>query len=202
MSSPRLHLTDSTLLRLLMKYAPAGELSVRALAEEARVSKSKIGNLLNGGPYPTVDFDTAARIARAVGVHRDALFQPRSSISMDVDEREDTAMDPTERSLRMRLASHKSWAQTADRSARTEAARKASHHTRFVEQARGLHPDATEEQIANAAESLRKAYYSELALRGVQSRRIKAQEQQAERQKRIDAAMAELEAATAEDPAA
>lgn len=81
---------------------------------------------------------------------------------------------PTERSLRMRLASHKSWAGTTDRSARTAAARKASHHTRFVVKARELHPTATEEQIAAVAESLRSAHYTELALRSAKARRLKA----------------------------
>lgn len=81
---------------------------------------------------------------------------------------------PTELSMRMRLASHKSWAATTDRPARTAAARKASHHTRFVVKAREMHPDATDEQIAAVAESLRSAHYTELALRSVQARRLKA----------------------------
>ncbi|THA78380.1 hypothetical protein E6R60_05705 [Streptomyces sp. A0642] len=81
---------------------------------------------------------------------------------------------PTERSMRMRLASHKSWAGTPDRSARTAAARKASHHTRFLKAARELHPDATDEQITAVAESLRSAHYTELALRSAKARRLKA----------------------------
>ncbi|MYT56910.1 hypothetical protein GTW29_09255 [Streptomyces sp. SID7834] len=81
---------------------------------------------------------------------------------------------PAERSMRMRLASHKSWAGTADRSARTAAARKASHHTRFLVKARELHPTATEEQLTAVAESLRSAHYTELALRSAQARRLKA----------------------------
>ncbi|MFJ3587483.1 hypothetical protein ACIQUY_29495 [Streptomyces sp. NPDC090231] len=80
----------------------------------------------------------------------------------------------TERSMRMRLASHKSWASTTDRSARTAAARKASHHTRFLVKARAMHPDATEAQITAVAESLRKAHYTELALRSAAARRLKA----------------------------
>ncbi|MFD3980807.1 hypothetical protein ACFWR6_19670 [Streptomyces griseus] len=81
---------------------------------------------------------------------------------------------PAERSMRMRLASHKSWAATPDRSARTAAARKASHHTRFLVKARELHPDATEEQLAEVAKSLRSAHYTELALRSAKARRLNA----------------------------
>lgn len=84
-------------------------------------------------------------------------------------------MDPvstSERSMRMRIASYKSWANTKDRSARTAAARKQSHHGRFVEQARKLHPDGTEKQIADAADALKSAHYRELALRSAQARRL------------------------------
>ncbi|MFJ8755632.1 hypothetical protein [Streptomyces cyaneofuscatus] len=81
---------------------------------------------------------------------------------------------PTELSMRMRLASHKSWAATPDRSARTANARKASHHTRFLVKARELHPDATEEQLAEVAKSLRSAHYTELALRSAKARRLNA----------------------------
>ncbi|MGW1183001.1 hypothetical protein ACWD7Y_05125 [Streptomyces drozdowiczii] len=81
---------------------------------------------------------------------------------------------PAELSMRMRLASHKSWASTPDRSRRTAAARKASHHTRFLTKARELHPGATEEQLADIAKSLRSAHYSELALRSAKARRLKA----------------------------
>jgi hypothetical protein len=114
---------------------------------------------------------------------------------MDADGSKEKAMDPSERSLQMRLASHKSWAKTTDRSARTEAARQASHHTRFLKQAREMHPDASESEIAAAAESLRKAHYTELALRSAQARRIRGQQTKAARQKRIDEAVAVLEAA-------
>lgn len=82
---------------------------------------------------------------------------------------------PEEKSQRMRLAAHKSWARTRDRSARTEAARTASHRTRFVEKARRENPDATEQQIEQIAESLRRAFYTELGLRSAQARRIAKQ---------------------------
>lgn len=81
-------------------------------------------------------------------------------------------MNPQERALRSRLAAHKSWANTADRSARTEAARRASE-SRFVVQARELHPDGTAKQIEDAAQSLRKAHYAKLALLSAQARRIR-----------------------------
>lgn len=67
-----------------------------------------------------------------------------------------------------------SWANTTNRSARTEAARRASHHTRFLDKAREMHPDASEQQIAEVAESLRKAHYSALALKSVAARRAKS----------------------------
>lgn len=109
-------------------------------------------------------------------------------------------MDTSERSMKMRLASYKSWANTRDRSARTEAARRASHHTRFIEKARELHPGATEEQIAEAAESLRKAHYQELALRSAQARRLKSEARKAEQRKRIAAEL--RQAAKSAKPAA
>lgn len=74
----------------------------------------------------------------------------------------------------MRLAAHKSWAKTTDRSKRTAAARKASHHTRFMDQARRDNPDATEQELAQIADSLKKTFYTELALKSAQARRIRA----------------------------
>jgi hypothetical protein len=74
-----------------------------------------------------------------------------------------------------------SWANTPDRSARTAAARRASHHTRFLDQAREMHPDASEKQIAEVAESLRKAHYSALALKSAAARRAKRDATQAKK---------------------
>lgn len=82
-------------------------------------------------------------------------------------------MDPSERQMQLRLAAHISWAKTTDRSGRTAAARRASHHTRFFDMARQQHPDATEAEIAKVAEALKKAHYQQLALRSAQARRIK-----------------------------
>lgn len=94
-------------------------------------------------------------------------------------------MDTNERSMRMRIAAHLSWAQTPDRSARTQAARQQSHHGRFIAKARELHPDGTEKQIAAAAEALKKAHYQELALRSAQSRRIRRAEREAEKRRSV-----------------
>ncbi|MFI6279615.1 hypothetical protein [Streptomyces sp. NPDC050988] len=84
-------------------------------------------------------------------------------------------MNTSERSMQMRLAAHKSWAVTPDRASRTAAARRASHHTRFIAKARELNPGATEEQITQIADALKKAHYQELALRSAQARRLKGQ---------------------------
>lgn len=83
-------------------------------------------------------------------------------------------MNTNERSMQMRLAAHTSWANTTDRSARTANARRASHTTRFLEMARKKHPNATEAQIEQIAESLRKAHYTALALKSAAARRAKS----------------------------
>lgn len=99
---------------------------------------------------------------------------------------EENPLDTNERSMRMRLASYQSWARTKDRSARTASARRQSHHTRFIEKAREMHPDGTEAQIAAAADALKKAHYTELARRSAQARRIRSEMKQAEKQKRVN----------------
>lgn len=99
-------------------------------------------------------------------------------------------MDPNERSLQMRLASYKSWANTADRSARTANARKAANETRFLDQARAMHPDATDEQIEQVASMLRKAHFTELAQRSAASRRIRSAENKKARQRHIEQVLA------------
>lgn len=91
-----------------------------------------------------------------------------------------------------------SWANTPDRASRTAAARKASHHTRFIEAARKKFPEGSDEQIAAAAESLRKAHYTELARRSAAARRLKREAAQAEKAKRAERVIAEYEA----DPSA
>ncbi|MFF3190503.1 hypothetical protein [Streptomyces misionensis] len=100
-------------------------------------------------------------------------------------------MNTSERSMQMRLASHQSWANTRDRSARTAAARRASHHTRFIAKARELHPDATEAEIAKVAESLRKAHYTALALRSAAARRAKSEAAKAKKQAEAERQLAQ-----------
>ncbi|MCI0386207.1 hypothetical protein [Streptomyces sp. CNQ085] len=82
-------------------------------------------------------------------------------------------MDPEERSLRARLAVHTSWANTLDPKSRTAKARAAADG-KFERDARALHPDASDEQIARVAKHLRTAHYQRMALRSAQARRAKA----------------------------
>jgi hypothetical protein len=70
-----------------------------------------------------------------------------------------------------RLAAHESWAQTADRSARTAPAR-AALSARFEGEARErLGPAATERQVADAAESARRAHFARLSAAAHAARR-------------------------------
>lgn len=105
-------------------------------------------------------------------------------------------MNTSERSMRMRIAAHKSWADTTDRSARTAAARKASHWTRFLDMAREKHPAATEQQIEQIADSLRKAHFTELAARSAATRRLKAEAKRSQRTARIRDELAQHEASS------
>lgn len=68
---------------------------------------------------------------------------------------------PSERRLAASVAAHESWAQTADRTARTASARRALNQ-KFVDAAGG---DPVR------AEHLRKAHFQRLALRSAQARR-------------------------------
>jgi hypothetical protein len=70
-------------------------------------------------------------------------------------------MTPQERALRARIAAHRSWANTTDRTSRTAAARKAALD-RFLAEADG---DPVR------AEHLRKAFFLELALLSAKARR-------------------------------
>jgi hypothetical protein len=70
-----------------------------------------------------------------------------------------------------RLAAHESWARTPDRAARTSAARQGLM-ARFEREARErLGQGASDRQVADAAESARKAYYQRLAAAGLKARR-------------------------------
>lgn len=82
-------------------------------------------------------------------------------------------MTPAERSLRATLASQVSWANTLDPTSRTAKARAAAAG-RFEKQARELHPDATDEQIARVAATLRSAHATRMALASAKARRVKA----------------------------
>lgn len=90
----------------------------------------------------------------------------------------DSQMTPAERSLRARLAVQTSWANTLDPTSRTAKARAAAAG-RFEKQAREMHPDATDEQIARVAAQLRKAHATRMALASAKARRVKAAAQQA-----------------------
>ena len=73
--------------------------------------------------------------------------------------------------LQARINAHLSWAATRDRLARTAPARDARDR-RFVVQARErLGPDATEQQVEQSAQSLRSAYFTDLARKSVVARR-------------------------------
>lgn len=80
-----------------------------------------------------------------------------------------TTLTPAELSLHGRIGAHKSWENTSDRAARTAPARKAAE-ARFGRQ---VDPDGVLDPLVRAqrAESARKAYFAELALKSVQSRR-------------------------------
>ncbi|WP_454323812.1 hypothetical protein [Streptomyces ambofaciens] len=99
-------------------------------------------------------------------------------------------VDTSERTMQLRLAAHISWAKTKDRSSRTAAARRASHHTRFLEMAREQYPDATEAELADIAASLKKAHYQALALKSAQARRIKRELAQKDKARRVQAELA------------
>ncbi|MFF9123217.1 hypothetical protein ACF09J_07945 [Streptomyces sp. NPDC014889] len=99
-------------------------------------------------------------------------------------------MDTNERTMQLRLAAHMSWANTTDRSARTAAARRASHHTRFLDMAREKNPDATEAELLKLAASLKKAHYQQLALKSAQARRIKRELANQERSRQIERELA------------
>lgn len=70
-----------------------------------------------------------------------------------------------------RAAAHQSWANTPDRAARTAAGR-AGLLARFEREARDrLGPAASDQAVAAAAESARKAHYARLSAAGVAARR-------------------------------
>ncbi len=78
-------------------------------------------------------------------------------------------LTPAERKLRAQLAAHTSWANTEDRTKRTEAGRQAML-AKFEHE---VDPDNTLDPVdrAKRAESARKAHYAKLALLSAQARR-------------------------------
>ncbi len=70
-----------------------------------------------------------------------------------------------------RIAAYRSWANTRDRSARA-AAGVAGQAAKWLREARErLGPDATDQQVALAADAARKAHYAILSAAGVAARR-------------------------------
>jgi hypothetical protein len=70
-----------------------------------------------------------------------------------------------------RIAAYESWARTPDRAARTASSR-AGLLAKFGREARErLGPDATDRQVAEAAEAARKAHYARMSAAGVAARR-------------------------------
>ena len=78
-----------------------------------------------------------------------------------------------DRSTAARLGAYESWARTPNRSARNAPARQ-GFEAKFEREARErLGPDATDKQVADAADAARKAYYLRLAAAGVAARRAR-----------------------------
>jgi hypothetical protein len=82
-----------------------------------------------------------------------------------------TSLTPAERSLRGKLASYESWANTKDRTARTAPGR-AAQLARFEKL---VDPDGTmpAEARAKAAEAAKQAHYSRMALLSAKARRAR-----------------------------
>jgi len=91
-------------------------------------------------------------------------------------------------SLHGTVAAHTRWARETDRTAATENLR-AGFFARLEREAREqLGPDATDEQVASAAESLLKAHYARMRLNSALSRkRAAAARRQAEAEAMADA---------------
>lgn len=81
------------------------------------------------------------------------------------------SLTPEQRSLRAQIAVHESWANTADRSARTEPGR-AAFLSKFVDEARKRHPEADEKTIARVAEDLKKAHFKRMAFQRQKARKV------------------------------
>jgi hypothetical protein len=83
-------------------------------------------------------------------------------------------LTPEQARTRAALASHESWARTADRAARTAPAREA-RRAKYLERARELQgPDATPEAVERAADHLYRADMARMSLKAAQARARKA----------------------------
>jgi hypothetical protein len=90
-----------------------------------------------------------------------------------------TSLPPERARTRAALASHESWARTADRQARTAPAR-AARRAKYLERARELQgPDATTEMVERAAEHLYKADLARMSLKAAKARSAKARARKA-----------------------
>lgn len=96
-----------------------------------------------------------------------------------------------ERVLAGRAGAYKSWATTTDRRARTEASRQA-FNDRFE---RMVPAEITGTDRVKAVEAARRAYFAELALKSVASRRKAKEARQAAEQLEAEAAAADTELA-------
>jgi hypothetical protein len=76
-------------------------------------------------------------------------------------------------SLISTAANHDRWAAEDDRTAATQPARDA-FRDRFLREARERFGDLPADELARRAESLRKAYYTRLALKSARARRKRA----------------------------
>ena len=86
----------------------------------------------------------------------------------------ESSLSPAERTMRAKLAAYDSWAQTEDRTARTEPARRAFQE-RFERQ---VDPDGVlaPAERAERAESARKAHMLRMALNSARARRLRAEQ--------------------------
>ncbi|MFF8409037.1 helix-turn-helix domain-containing protein [Streptomyces omiyaensis] len=81
---PRHRLVNPVLLKLLMERTGTGRaVSIRELAETARVPRSTIGNLLTGMRLE-IDSRSAHRIAAAIGVDDNVLWIPAQRAALTV----------------------------------------------------------------------------------------------------------------------
>lgn len=106
----------------------------------------------------------------------DPVGELRSEVA---DRTRRTMMTATELSMRGAIAAHTSWANTADRTARTAPGREA-FNARFERQ---VDPDGVlpEAERIKRAENARKAHFARMALKSAQARRRKAEQRKSPR---------------------